>query len=294
MSLSRRLANLFGVGILSVVALRLLRAYAYSSPANSVLWIWILISFVFHVAIYGLSALGWIRILAEMGEKDQAGDHMANYWSSLPFQFIGGFLGSSVGRVWLSKSLTIKNKTLVGALLIEKTLTGVYSLLALLTLTILETLLRRHPEIFLHSMGALIFLAFVSLGLFYSSSDSRAPSMINKIKIAALYLGVLQICDIFALFTLTKAIGHPTALDMVLISRAYIASWCLSQLAFIIPQGLGIREAIFAFFMRSSTGILWPITYALYARILSVGGQLFPILIFNRRWRTIAGPPPLK
>jgi hypothetical protein len=286
MNLSRRTASLLGIGILSIVALRLLHVYSNPSPETPILWNWLLISLVFHVAIYWLGAQGWIRILAEMGEIDQTRDHIANYWNSLPFQFIGGFFGSSLGRVWLSKPLTVKNKTLVGALLIEKSLVGAYSLLTLLTLTVLGYLLQRRPGAFIPFVAVLILFALASFGVLYSSTHSKVPSTLNRIKISVLYLCCIQACVILALFTLTKAISLSTPMEMTHVTRMYLASWCLSQIAFIIPQGVGIREAIFTFFIHSSAGILWPIKYALYARLLSIAGQLLPILFFSRAMLT--------
>jgi hypothetical protein len=248
-------------------------------------WNWMLISLIMHGVIYWLGAHGWIRILVELGEIDQAADHLANYWISLPFQYIGGFMGSSLGRFWLSKPLTVKNKTLVVALFIEKSLVVGCNVSALVTLTVFALIWRHHPEVFLPITGLCILSTLASVGLVQFSTYSRYPSTLNRAGIVALYLCGLPACSILALFALSKAISLPTPFELIFVARAYLASYFISQVAFIIPLGLGIREAVFTFLMHASAGILWPIRYALYARLLSIGGQLIPNLLFRLQSR---------
>jgi hypothetical protein len=284
MKTSKPIIRLLSVALIALAGLMGLHAYYHVSLDGLLSWPWFVISLILHVLIYWLGSLGWIRILAECGLTDQAELHRKNYWLSLPLQFMGGFVGTSLGRIWLSRNGQVKNKPLVYALMIEKGLTGVYGLLGIVTLTAWEWGVARRPGVFWVGIISLTGVLIVGLGIYYAAGDRKSPIHVNKLRIAALYLGCLQACDILALITLALALGVHAPVAVLMISRAYIVSYLIGQLVFIIPQGLGIREALFVYMLHASAGIPWPVQYALCARLLAVGGQLLPILLLSGTW----------
>lgn len=230
--------------------------------------LWLAMAFALVLAFYALQPLLWQRILRGLGEHGDPTQLRAAWAKSLVARYVPTSALMVVGRVVLAERAGITKRVCLASIVYELAL-GVNAAVIggayfFITLPALEDQPARYAilvvvPLALAGLHPRIFKPLTDWGL---RKLGREP-----LPRALAYRQVLGLLPVFlfmwaligsGLFTFALALQSLPADELPYIAAAYPVAFCVSVLTFIVPSGLGTRDATLA----TAIGAVLPLTVA--------------------------------
>ena len=229
----------------------------------------LIISFVLVLGAFVVSAWGWKLVLNRMGENTDLLTSLIIYILSLPARYIPGSIWSEVGRFYLAEKEGIPKAKIVVSIVLDKMLMIVSSsMIALVSFSF-------WPERGV-SFKTLPFLLVIPAGLVFlhpsllkaSINFALRKAKREEISIDLEYKDIIFLlgfhCFIswgingIAFFFLADSTFDIPVSVLPAFIGIYATGWVIGQVSIFVPNGLGVREGIFAllfsYYMPSGMG----------------------------------------
>jgi uncharacterized membrane protein YbhN (UPF0104 family) len=217
---------------------------------------WLVLSFAAAIVFYAIQPELWRVILAQLGEHGHALELRSAWAKSLVARYVPTSALMVVGRVVLAERLGITKRVCLASIVYElglgicaAVIGGAYFAITLpaledtparfaILLVVPAALVGLHPRVF----KPLTDWAFAKLGR--ESLPRALPYRVILLLLPAYLFGWLLIGT--ALFAFTRGLHDVDVADLPTIAAAYPVAFCVSVLTFIVPSGLGARDATLA------------------------------------------------
>ncbi|MBA8816654.1 hypothetical protein FHX48_001727 [Microbacterium halimionae] len=267
-------------------------------------WLWVLATLIFALAV-PLTGLLWgrmVRVL-EPTARVSAAEAIAVQCASWLLKYIPGQIGSVLNKVVWAGKKGVSRSLIVISFVYE----NVYLQLASIVPSALILLVSLGPRIFGDNATLLLLplLVLVPLVLILHKPTFRkivglaARRILKKDVPEGYFLSSPQTLRFFAEFLLPRILnGVGFVLIAVTVSRispaewvpfaaAYVLAGAIGILAFFVPSGLGVREAIIVLVLTQYVPVEEAVIISLLARLLSTVGDALVALIYGGVRRTI-------
>ncbi|MGZ0710521.1 lysylphosphatidylglycerol synthase domain-containing protein (plasmid) [Coraliomargarita sp. W4R53] len=267
-------------------------------------WLWVLATAIFAIAV-PLTGLLWARIVRALDSDARitAVEAIAVQCVSWLLKYIPGQVGSVVNKVVWAGKKSISRTLVVISFVYE----NVFLQLASIIPSVIILLLSLGPEIFGENVTLLLvpLLLLIPLGavlykpLFHKIVNIPARRALKQNIPAAYFLSnrrtILSLVEFIGPrilngigFVLIAATVTAVTPDMWLpFAAAYVLAGAIGILAFFVPSGLGVREAVIVLILGQYIPVPEAIIISLLARLISTLGDAVVALIYVGTRRTI-------
>lgn len=269
-------------------------------------WLWVLATLIFAVAV-PLTGLIWGRMLRTLDRDPQgtvtAAEAIAVQCASWLLKYIPGQVGSVVNKVvWAGKKGV--SRTLVVITFVYE---NVFLQIASIVPSVIILLASLGPQIFganatllLLPLLVLVPLALVAYKPFFHWLVGIPARRVLKQDLPAEYfLGTGQSMRLlieflgprilngigFVLIAITVSDVAPA--EWLPFAAAYVLAGAIGILAFFVPSGLGVREAVIVLILSQYVPVAEAVVISLLARLISTIGDAVVALIYVLVRRTI-------
>jgi hypothetical protein len=243
---------------------------------------WLVASFAVFLAFYCLQAAGWWLLLAGFGMRPGALATWAIWGSSILARYVPGTVFMFVGRAWLHHGQGLDLPRVGAAMVYEQAL---QLCSALLTVALLWPLARVdagwaawsllaipallalvHPRVFVPLAGRV-------LGLLHREPLTAALGFGRVVGMLWYYVATWLLVGAAA-WCLARATVGAGADSLALVVAAYALAYVAGMAAFVVPSGVGVREAVLAGALRGEVGgpvaLAWAVLLRLWQTAIEV------------------------
>lgn len=263
---------------------------------------WIAASFVLVLAFYALQPTLWMLILRALGERGDSTELRAAWGKSLIARYVPTSALMVVGRVVLAERAGITMRVCLASIVYElglgvcgAVIGGAYFVITLpslqdtsaryaILLLIPIALIGLHPRVFKP-------LADLGLGKLGRDPLPRALPYRWVLALVPAYLAGWLIVGA-GLYMFALALQPLPADKLPYIAAAYPLAFCVSVLTFIVPSGLGTRDATLATAIDAVLPLTVATAIAVAFRIFQTGVELAfvgTLVLLARRARRLEG-----
>jgi glycosyltransferase 2 family protein len=228
--------------------------------------LWLIPAFVFLPAFYALSGLGWDLILRFLGYRIGVGKAQVAWGQPLLARYVPGSVLYVLGRVLLSERVGVKRRVTIASIVYEQAISAT-SALAFASYFIID-----HPDLQGQPLrwAVLLVLPLAVLVLHprvFGPLANRAlrafgreplPAVISLGGVLALLLYYLLVWGVVALgmYSVARSVTTiPLTFGEVLtVGSAQAVGYVAALVTLVAPAGLGIRDAAFAWAVKSAVG----------------------------------------
>jgi hypothetical protein len=243
---------------------------------------WLVASFAAFFAFYCLQAAGWWLLLAGFGLRPGVLATWAIWGSSILARYVPGTVFMFVGRAWLHHGQGLDLPRVGAAMVYEQALQlcsalltvallwplarveagwAAWSLLAIPALLVLV-----HPRVFVPLAGRV-------LGLLRREPLSAALSFGRVVGMLWYYVATWLLVGAAA-WCLARATVGAGADTLALVVAAYALAYVAGMAVFVVPSGVGVREAVLAGALRAEVGgpvaLAWAVLLRLWQTAIEV------------------------
>ncbi|GLI26091.1 hypothetical protein ARHIZOSPH14_03330 [Agromyces rhizosphaerae] len=266
-------------------------------------WTWVVATLVFAAAVL-VTGLLWGRLLRRLdGTRITRTEAMAVQSLSWLLKYIPGQVGSVVNKVLWAGKRGISRTVVIISFVYENVLLQLASIIPsvlILLLALGTDLFGENPATLLLPLLALIPLGLVMWKPFFHRVVNVAARRALKSEVPVEYfLSTPQTLASLAEFLLPRllnAVGfvilaatvtEVTPAEWLPFGAAYVLAGAIGILAFFVPSGLGVREAIIVLILSQYTTTAQAIVISLLARLLSTIGDAVVALAYLALRRAI-------
>ena len=263
---------------------------------------WLVVSFAVFLLFYCSQAAGWWLLLAGFGLRPGMLATWAIWGSSILARYVPGNVFMFVGRAWLHHGQGLDLPRVGAAMVYEQAL---QLCSALLTVALLWPLARVEVEwaawsllavpvlLVLLSPRVFVPLAGRVLGFFHREPLAAALGFGRVVGMLWYYVATWLLVGVGA-WCLARATVDADGDALAVVVAAYALAYVAGMAAFVVPSGIGVREAVLAGALRSEVGgpvaLAWAVLLRLWQTAVEVVFVAL-VLLAERLWRR--GAPPL-
>ncbi len=243
---------------------------------------WLAVSFAVFLLFYCLQAAGWWLLLAGFGLRPGVLATWAVWGSSILARYVPGTVFMFVGRAWLHHGQGLDMPRVGAAMVYEQALQlcsalltvallwplarveagwAAWSLLAIPALLVLV-----HPRVFVPLAGRVLGLLHRE-PLTATLGFGRVVGMLWYYVATWLLVGTAAWC-------LARATVDAGTDALALVIAAYALAYVAGMVAFVVPSGVGVREAVLAGALRAEVGgpvaLAWAVLLRLWQTAIEV------------------------
>ncbi len=223
--------------------------------------VWLIPAFIVLPFYYAFSALGWDLILRFLGYRIGVGRAQVAWGQPLLARFVPGSVLYILGRVLLSEKTGVPRRITVASIVYEQALTATSAIVFAAYFFITHPDLEGQPLRW--AILLLIPLAFVVLHprVFGPLADrvlkafGREPlpvviSMRGVLILVAFFLlnwGVISV----GIYCVARSVSSVSSDDLLTIGAAQAMGYVAALATLVAPAGLGVRDAVFAWAVKS-------------------------------------------
>jgi uncharacterized membrane protein YbhN (UPF0104 family) len=213
---------------------------------------WLLASGAVFLTYYFLQAMFWWLLLRGCGADGPFWPAAAVWGKSILGRYVPGSVVMFVGRAWLSHSQGLSVERVSAAMVYEQAM-GVTS--ALLTVALLFPFWEHHPGLTALALLAVPILVALMHPRIFAPLSARALRLLRRpaLDVTMRFGAVFLVLALFVVDWLVAGLGawllarSLTGLELralPLCAAAYALAYVAGMIAFIIPSGIGVREAV--------------------------------------------------
>jgi len=254
----RAISRIFTIAVIAVIFYFLIRhvvANWTKIPFDQLRFngLYVIAAFLFLVVYFLLLTYGWSRIIGELDNKITYGKALYVMSTSQIAKYVPGGVWYTLGRVYLGKTLKIKEEIGMLSVIFETFLLMLTNLVIFLVATnfvrdrsilnplvsillILIILILLYPPL-------LNTLLNLTLRLIKRPQVTLRAKYSNILKLSAYFFGV-WICQIAGFYLLINSIYPLSPAHIPNLAIAYTLSWITGFIVLFAPAGLGIREGM--------------------------------------------------
>jgi uncharacterized membrane protein YbhN (UPF0104 family) len=281
--LLRAAQTLFVAATVAFVALALARSW---DQVTAYEWTlrpgWLLASLAVFLLFYCSQAAGWWLLLAGFGLRPGVLATWAVWGSSILARYVPGTVFMFVGRAWLHHGQGLDLPRVGAAMVYEQAL---QLCSALLTVALLWPLARVEAEWAAWSLTAIpvllvivhprVFVPLAGRVLRLLHRDPLAASLPFRVVLGMLWYYVATWLLVGAgAWLLARATAAAEGDALALVTAAYALAYVAGMAAFVVPSGVGVREAVLAGALSSEVGggvaLAWAVLLRLWQTAIEV------------------------
>jgi glycosyltransferase 2 family protein len=243
---------------------------------------WLVASLVVFALYYWTQAAGWWLLLTGMGLVSRFLATCAIWGSSILARYIPGTVFMFVGRAWLHHAQGLDLPRVAAAMVYEQALQVCSALVAI---ALLWPLARAGPAWASWSLLAVpVLLVLLHPRAFLPLADRTLRLLHREPLAASLPFGLVLAMLWYYVATwllvgagawlLARATVDAEGDALALVAAAYALAYVAGMVAFIVPSGVGVREAVLAGALRTEFGGGVALAWALLLRLWQTAAEV--------------------